>query len=475
MVMAEGRDIRYEHRFPCLKSDFEAINIWSRPRNLAPQPKSKQNRCGYCESVRHTRDSYCPDFLRVYAVNTRAASQQPPAPPSNPLPEGMDEDVPGEDGFSGYDFPRKGPSGNACGSGGNLPLRGGNAGGGGDPGDSDSSLPNPRRFLGRRKSHWNDARKKEYHKRCHELAEYLRKQRKGKKSAHQPKKHEKLGVDPFKGDSTDTQRFLQDCGIKLDYFMESLRKEWDKVSLVITLLQGPAKKWYQSIHPYVSEEGACQEGIPFDPKNVLRSWEGFRQGLVSSFGGHTDRDRALREWNDMTMKSGKIDHFCDELMRLALELGYSGNFGKDKAHVAITTDLPNAWALKTPRPDEYVEYINLLHQTGHQLEDVTSFNRTVTKEKHHSRPEKSDARQSSAKRQRKDKKGSGPRLQKPRNHASGSSRPQETEQMKMHRDIPQTLIDKRKRLNQCLRCEQAGHYWAKCPSATPVVASSRIK
>jgi len=45
-VAAEGSDIHYTHRFPCLKSDFEAINIWSRPRNDPPQPKSKQNRCG---------------------------------------------------------------------------------------------------------------------------------------------------------------------------------------------------------------------------------------------------------------------------------------------------------------------------------------------------------------------------------------------------------------------------------------------
>jgi len=44
----------------------------------------------------------------------------------------------------------------------------------------------------------------------------------------------------------------------------------------------------------------------------------------------------------------------------------------------------------------------------------------------------------------------------------------------MHRDIPQTLIDKRKGFNQCSRCGQAGHYWAKCPSATPVLASSQI-
>jgi len=44
----------------------------------------------------------------------------------------------------------------------------------------------------------------------------------------------------------------------------------------------------------------------------------------------------------------------------------------------------------------------------------------------------------------------------------------------MHRDIPQTLIDKHKWLNQCSRCGQTVHYWAMCPSATPVVVSSRI-
>ena len=73
-----------------------------------------------------------------------------------------------------------------------------------------------------------------------------------------------------------------------------------------------------------------------------------------------------------------------------------------------------------------------------------------------------------------DRKGSGPLQQKSRNQGSRSSRPQETEHTKMHREIPQTLIDKRKRWNQCSRCGQTGHYCAKCPSATPVVASSRI-
>ena len=131
--------------------------------------------------MRHSRHRYCPNFLSDYAVNTRAASEQPPPPPSNPLPERMDEEVPGEDGFSGYDSPWGGPSSNAGGRGGNLPLCCGNTGSGEDPcdldswshGDCDSSVPDPRKFLARPKSHKNDARKEKYDRRYHELARYL--------------------------------------------------------------------------------------------------------------------------------------------------------------------------------------------------------------------------------------------------------------------------------------------------------------
>jgi len=45
----------------------------------------------------------------------------------------------------------------------------------------------------------------------------------------------------------------------------------------------------------------------------------------------------------------------------------------------------------------------------------------------------------------------------------------------MHRNVAQTLIDKRKPLNQCSRCRQDGHYWVKCPSVSLVVASSHIR
>jgi len=92
---------------------------------------------------------------------------------------------------------------------------------------------------------------------------------------------------------------------------------------------------------------------------------------------------------------------------MALELGCSGNFVKDKAHIGVTTDLPNTWALKTPLPDDYVEYINLIRQTSHQLKGITAFNSMVKRGQHYSKLEKSDDRQTSSKRQRKDRKGPG--------------------------------------------------------------------
>jgi len=44
----------------------------------------------------------------------------------------------------------------------------------------------------------------------------------------------------------------------------------------------------------------------------------------------------------------------------------------------------------------------------------------------------------------------------------------------MHQNVPQPLIYKHKPLNQCCCCGQHGYYWAKCPSATPVIASSQL-
>jgi len=144
--------------------------------------------------------------------------------------------------------------------------------------------------------------------------------------------------------------------------------------------------------------------------------------------------------------------------------------------MGMTDVLNAAWSMKTPHPVAYMDYLALLRQTGHQLQDAYNFRTQVQKEPHASRRPKSDDRHTAEKKgQRMEKKATGPQQQKPRNQAPGFTKPAETEHSKMHRNVPQTLIAKRKQLNQCSRCGHDGHYRAKCPSAGPVVAFSHIR
>ena len=176
------------------------------------------------------------------------------------------------------------------------------------------------------------------------------------------------------------------------------------------------------------------------------------------------------------MKDGKVDRFIDEPIGLAAVLGYSGEFVKDRARMGMTEVLNSAWSMKTLHPVAYMDYLDLLRQSGHQVEDASNFCTQEQKEPHSSRGVKSDDKHTSERKgQRKEKKASGPRQPKPRNGAQGFTKPAETEHSKIHRNVPQTLIDKPKRLIQCSCCGQDVHYWAKCPSAAPVVASSHIR
>jgi len=92
------------------------------------------------------------------------------------------------------------------------------------------------------------------------------------------------------------------------------------------------------------------------------------------------------------MQSGKIHLFVDDLIRLANELKYGGDYVKDKARIGMMMDLRNAWAMKTQHSEDYVDYLNLLPNTCHQLEDVALFNRTVVRAKDSSHSDKSDDR-----------------------------------------------------------------------------------
>jgi len=248
----------------------------------------------------------------------------------------MDEDSEEGSRFSGYDRPRSTRGRYTEGNGGDgdkIPPTGGNVAGGGDTCDSepsshwnnsDSRPFDPHKILGSREDHWDDARKAKYDKRLRRLLKLRRRQLNNKGSTHMPKRPERLGLDPFDGDPKDTQRFIQDVEIKLNYLRESLVHDMDKISLVIALLSVGAKKWYHSIHVYINEDAAIRDKRLFDPNNVLRTWEGFRKRLVSGFGGHLNRDRALCQWNGLSMQPGKIYLFVDELIWLANDVTGTG-------------------------------------------------------------------------------------------------------------------------------------------------------
>ena len=164
----------------------------------------------------------------------------------------------------------------------------------------------------------------------------------------------------------------------------------DKVSLIIALLEGDGKVWYNSIHVHISEEAAQKAGVPFNKDNKLRKWIGFCKRLEGSFGGHCDRDRALNQWGVLMMKPYMVDPFCVELIRLATVFNYDRVYMKNKARISMTAELRRAWVLKTPHSKSSIDYINLLRQTGNQLEDVVSFNEHVVKEKSTSHQERGD-------------------------------------------------------------------------------------
>ena len=170
---------------PCLKSPQDPIE--QAPRT----PKMKKSQCKLCAAVDHVDMGDSPKFQQLVAPGVEWIVQARPAPsPSPPRRRestSRDLDSMSEDHLSGYGEPRPSREDNQGGDGGNLRPGGGNVAGGDDPGDSDSSssshdssssLPDLRKFLGRQKFCWTDAKKRRYDERSQALADFLRKSKK---------------------------------------------------------------------------------------------------------------------------------------------------------------------------------------------------------------------------------------------------------------------------------------------------------
>jgi len=266
MVGEDGTDFYFLHRPPSVKGMAQAITIAAKEKAAI----TTKSRCTYCESTRY-KVADCGDFQHDYL---RPQPQQsvrqplPPRPSAHPPSDEMDEDELEEERFDGSDMPGGAQGGNTGGAGGGQPPRGGNLAGGHDLGDSSSSSSDsdgsdavptdPRDLLGSRKRHWSREKKDKYDRRYAALNTFIQECYKAKKSSHRPKKPEKLGVDPFTGDPKDTQRFVHDVVIKLDYLRDSLVKEIEKVSLVIPLLRDTAREWYNAIHPHINKDAATR-------------------------------------------------------------------------------------------------------------------------------------------------------------------------------------------------------------------------
>jgi len=218
----------------------------------------------------------------------------------------MDEDCLEGSRFSGYDWPSSTHGRNNKGNKGDdrstIPPTGGNVAGGGDLGDSDYSADtdnshsppfDPRKIVGTRRDHGDDARKTKYDERLPPLLKLYKRQRKDKGSAYKPKKPERLQEDSFDSKPKDTQRLIQDVAIKLNCFREFLVDNMEKISFVIPLLRARAKRLYHSIHVCINEDTAIDDKRPFDLNNLLRPWEDFHKHLLSCFVGYSDRDRPL--------------------------------------------------------------------------------------------------------------------------------------------------------------------------------------
>jgi len=303
MVGGYGGEFYFSHWPPCVKR-MDQARMMAVKENTAV---STLSRCTYWESNRHKVDDsgdFPRDYLRPQPQHS-VRQLLPPRSPADTLSDQMDEDLAAEEQFDSYDMPRGAQAGNTGGAGGGQPPRGGNVTGGDDPGDfsssssesdgSDTSPPDLRDSLGSGHRHWSREKKDKYDRQYAALNKFIQECHKAKKSSHRPKKPEKLGVDPVTGDPKNTQRFVHDVEIKLEYFRYSLVKEIDKVSLVIRLLRDTAKDLYNTIHPHSNKDTAKRRGIKFDSKNELPTWEGFRKRLEGSFGGNSDRNRALRE------------------------------------------------------------------------------------------------------------------------------------------------------------------------------------
>ena len=171
-----------------------------------------------------------------------------------------------------------------------------------------------------------------------------------KRKKSQPQKPSWLDIRPFNGNPDDMQRFVLDIETNFDYHHKALYKDMDKIRLLVPLLEGKAKKWYENIHANINKHVAVRQGIPFDKKSSLWKWDAFFAHLQSSFGQSLTRDKSVLEWNRLHHRNGNIDYFLDRIHALMYATNYTGEMVIDKIKEGLTEEMRRNWALVQNKP-----------------------------------------------------------------------------------------------------------------------------
>ena len=242
---------------------------------------------------------------------------------------------------------------------------GGGAPPGGDPSSSDSSDDSSQ--SGSEAADESDADK------IQRLRKKLKVLEKKKKRPHKP---DRLDIRPFDGDADDLKRFVLDAKSKFDYHRKALYKDMDKIHLIVPLLEGKAKKWYENIHVNINRHAAARQGVEFDKNNKLRKWNTFFALLQSSFGQSLTRDKSVQEWNRLRHRDGNIDYFLDRIHNLIYATGYTGEMVKDKIKEGLTDEMRRNWAMVQGKPEQIYPYMDALRKFAHEIERTAAYTKS---------------------------------------------------------------------------------------------------
>ena len=134
----------------------------------------------------------------------------------------------------------------------------------------------------------------------------------------------------------------------------------DKIRLIVPLLEGKAKKWYENIHVNINRDAAARQGVKFDKNPSLRRWSTFFAFLQSSFGRSLTRDKSVQEWNRRRHCDGNIDYFFDRIHHLIYATGYTGDMVRDKIKEGLTDEMRRSWAMVPGKPEKIYPYMDAL-------------------------------------------------------------------------------------------------------------------